>query len=232
MSTLHRGYEPAVACTGGPTRGARALMSWLLGAYGGDGARNLGIYNCRGVVGAPKTRSLHAEGRALDLGVEPHGAAWGSELAELLRTHSGPLGIQLIIWDRRYWSGSYPEAGWRAYRGQNPHIDHLHIELSRDAADTLSAPYIDGVLSPQTAAGRMPRRTLYVKSGGRMHGEDVAGLQRGLLRVFPSYARLSPDGWYGPSTERTIKEFQRRSGLEPDGVVGPATWAALARFGI
>jgi hypothetical protein len=144
--SLHVGYEAARTCTGGPTPGAKALMSWFLGQYGSRGGTNLGIYACRQVRGS-STTSLHGEGRACDFGVTPHSAAWGDELAEQLRLHSGELGIQCVIWNRRIWSGAYPAAGFRPYRGTNPHVDHLHVELTRGAAAALTPHRVHDVLS-------------------------------------------------------------------------------------
>ena len=109
---LHSGYEPARRCTGSATPGARALMAWYLGEYGSRGGVNTGIYNCRPVRGGGAW-SLHAEGRAGDLGVRPYSAQYGTDLAERLRLHSAELGVQLIIWDRQSWSGSRPHADGR-----------------------------------------------------------------------------------------------------------------------
>lgn len=145
--TLYRGYEKATRCSTGPTPGAKALMAWFLGRYQTQGGKNLGIFNCRTVRGATATTSLHGEGRACDFGINPHGAAWGTGLAELLRVHSGELGIQCVIWNRRIWSGSYPDAGWRAYSGTNPHVDHIHLELSKAAAAALTPEHIHRVLT-------------------------------------------------------------------------------------
>lgn len=142
---LLRTYEPARACTDGPEPGARALMAWFLGAYSELGGVNSGIYNCRAVRGG-STTSLHGEGRACDLGIRPYSAAYGWELANLLVGHSGALGIQCVIWDRKIWSGSYADRGWRNYGGVNPHVDHLHVELTRQAARTLTAERIHEVL--------------------------------------------------------------------------------------
>ncbi len=58
-------------------------------------------------------------------------------------------------------------------------------------------------------------RTL--KKGCR--GDDVKTLQRAL--------NLSPDGVFGPLTEKAVIEFQRKHSLDADGIVGAKTWAAL-----
>lgn len=152
--TLHRGYEPAQHCTDGPTPGAKALMAWFLGAFAGQGGKNLGIFNCRTVRGGTTT-SLHGEGRACDLGINPHGAPYGTLLAERLRLSSAELGIQCIIWHRRIWSGAYPDSGWRSYSGTNPHVDHLHVELSRAAAGSLTPIRIQQVFAPAPKPRRL-----------------------------------------------------------------------------
>src|SRR5690554_8027235 len=100
-------------------------MAWYLGAYGDRGGLNSGIYNCRDIAGTG-VMSLHGEGRAVDLGVRPYRAGWGTTLAEALRTRSRELGVQCIIWAGRIWSASYCDQGWRTYHGSNPHDDHLH----------------------------------------------------------------------------------------------------------
>lgn len=148
MSTLHRSYEPARACTDGPAPGAREFMAWFLGAFADRGGTNLGIYNCRSVRGG-STTSLHGEGRATDFGINPHGAQYGWDLARLLVACSGALGIQCVIWDRQIWSGSYADQGFRPYGGVNPHVDHLHVELSRASARTLTAARVHEVLAGQ-----------------------------------------------------------------------------------
>lgn len=68
-------------------------------------------------------------------------------------------------------------------------------------------------------------------------GDDVKRLQEGLLRVFPAYARRirqngGPNRNFGPATDATVREFQRRSRLTVDGIVGPITRAELAKYGI
>lgn len=154
MSLLRR-YEPAARCTDGPTPGARAMMAWFLGAFADQGGRNLGIYNCRSVRGG-STTSLHGEGRACDLGINPHGAQYGTLLAERLRLVSGELGIQCLIWNRRIWSAAYPDSGWRRYSGTNPHLDHIHLELNRYAAARLTPQRIQAVVAPRIPGGPGP----------------------------------------------------------------------------
>jgi hypothetical protein len=217
---LHIGYQGAELCLPHAQQGARALMAWWLARFGGRGAINSGILNCRPVVGGT-ARSLHSEGRAADLGVRPINAAYGHEAASLLHAHSGELGIQCIIWSRGIWSGSRPHAGFRLYKGQNPHLDHLHVELSWPAARTLTHARIGEVLGGPVP----PRRVLKLKEPN-MRGEDVRAVQIALAARFPSLG-LRADGVFGPKTDKAVKKFQKSAGLTPDGDVGDRTRAAL-----
>jgi len=221
MPTLHRMYEPATACTDGPAPGARALMAWFLGAYADLGGHNLGIYNCRAVRGG-STTSLHGEGRAVDFGVRPLSAAWGWDLANLLVRNSRALGIQCVIWDRHIWSGSHADAGWRDYGGASPHTDHLHVELSWDAARTLTPERIHEVLHGATAA--TPTR----EEGDELTPEEKARLARveSMLDLLVSQLVIGEGdpadhttwgwgSWAGGTDERlTTVDYLRRSNVE------------------
>lgn len=192
-------------------------MAVFLGLYKARGGTNLGIYNCRTVRGGTTT-SLHGEGRACDFGINPHGAKWGDELAEVLRRHSAELGVQCVIWNRRIWSGSYPQAGWRPYRGTNPHVDHIHVELSRHAANTLTEARAHAVLSGGSVPASTGLPELQVGSTGRH------------VEVIQRFLGITVDGEFGPATQAAVRNYQRARGLTVDGVVGPATWAATQLY--
>jgi len=229
---VYSGYQPAVRCTDGPTVGCRNLMAWFLGAYSRLGGVNTGIYNCRTQRGAA-TLSLHGEGRAADLGIRPYSAPWGTALAEALRLKSRELGIQLLIWNRRVWSGSYPNAGWRPYTGTASHTDHIHTELSwRTARDApLTVAYIAQVMGGgtptggTTGGGTAGARVLKVATPP-MEGADVQLVQR-VLRAWYGLPAAFCDGFYGPGTAAQVKRAQAAAPPQPvldaDGMVGPQT---------
>ncbi len=220
--SIHTGYEPAVQCSGRGQEGAKQLMAWYLGAYSAKGGKNLGIYNCRPVAGSASL-SLHGEGRACDLGV-PVGAAWAQTLADGLVASSAELGVQLVIHNRKVWSGRHPFDGWRAYGGSNPHTDHLHVELSWQAARDLTAARIqDHLSSLEPSAPPWPGRHLRHIPGQPMRGDDVRRWQQRLSDL--GWA-ITADGVYGPKSEAIAREFQHAKGLQVDGIVGPKTWRA------
>ena len=212
-------WEPATRCTGSATPGAQALMRWIIEGYGRLGAQNWGIYNCRDVVGGATT-SLHGEGRALDVGFAVGDPDGDRLLARLLKA-VGRLGIQAIIYERKIYSAQSPKG--RPYTGQAPHWDHLHIELTREAAQDLTFATVRAVLSPvkRTAGSRSLRIG--------MKGADVRWLQRKLGGVMV-------DGHYGAKTAEAVKKWERSykrrfpkryPNLKVDGVVGKITWRAM-----
>ena len=72
-----------------------------------------------------------------------------------------------------------------------------------------------------------PGLTLSVGS----RGEDVRLLQTFLERIAQDISGIptvTPDGIFGPATERSVIALQNLYGLTPTGVVGPLTWDAAA----
>lgn len=133
-------YQSATSVAPGPTPGAKALMAWILANY--PPAVNLGIYNPRSVRGGTAL-SLHAEGRALDIGYpidRPSGHPVGSALCHALVEHHAALGVQCVIFARRIWTNTRPT--WRPYTGTADHFDHAHVELTRAAAAGLTTDII------------------------------------------------------------------------------------------
>jgi hypothetical protein len=159
---LQSAYYSAKRCTGGETVGAQALMKWHLDTNGHQGATNLGIYNCRNVSGST-TLSVHAEGRACDLGT-PVQNDWSPRVAEFLRVNSLKLQIQAVIHRRKVWSAKQPYAGWRDYDDDDPHTNHIHAELTPLGASSLSVPLINRLWK-----GRLPMWFAQVKDHAEIY---------------------------------------------------------------
>lgn len=129
------------SCSGGATEGATALGSFVRTHFGGlmnldvpgDGVQ---IYNCRPVRGGSGL-SLHSEGRAVDIFIPTRAGAAdnarGDTIANWLAENAEYIGIQMIIWDRTIWRTSRTPHS-RCYGGSHPHHDHVHVELTREAA--------------------------------------------------------------------------------------------------
>lgn len=63
-------------------------------------------------------------------------------------------------------------------------------------------------------------------------GVPVRTIQEQLNRIainYPSIPFVAVDSIFGPSTERSVRQFQRIFNLTPDGIVGKGTWYAISR---
>ena len=81
-------------------------------------------------------------------------------------------------------------------------------------------PSSDNILGPRG----------YIKLGDK--GDNVDKISKFMYKTFPAYTPKSALGnYYGPNIQKSIKEFQKRTGLEQDGCVGPLTLKMLVKYG-
>jgi hypothetical protein len=95
---------------------------------------NLGIYVVRNVAGTKKL-SLHATGRALDIGLsafDPEQKFLGDQLFKLFIKYGSQIGPDHVIWNRKIWSPIKTDP--RSYTGKSPHIDHLHVAFTPEGS--------------------------------------------------------------------------------------------------
>ncbi|MGQ0506726.1 MAG: hypothetical protein ACT4TC_15545 [Myxococcaceae bacterium] len=147
-------YVFADRCGGGLRPGTRALGDFLLRNF--KGPKTYAGYACRQIVGGTGL-SLHATGRALDLMIPTDGTQTdrgsadndkGNPIGNWLAMNAEYIGITFIIWDQADWSANRNGEKLRPYSGAHPHNDHLHIELSKEAAEKLTQFYKDGMPVP------------------------------------------------------------------------------------
>jgi uncharacterized protein (TIGR03382 family) len=95
----------------------------------------------------------------------------GDPIGNWLIENSEFIGIQMIIWDRWIWNASLDPPKDHDYTGQHPHNDHLHVELSVEAA-ALGTPFFQGPMEPPDIAscGTIPAHGGIVDDGDRCAG--------------------------------------------------------------
>jgi hypothetical protein len=179
-----------------------------------------GGYNCRDIEGS-STLSNHASGTAIDLRWNDHprgkrNAGFNStEISKInnkLKEYGG-----VIRWGNNY----------------NGTPDAMHFEINAgSAAVKKQADRIRAKGKPSTGGGSSkPSGSLpHYADGSRENSrsKNNVGTDVKTLQVFIGSARCgSPDGHYGPNTERGVRWYQDMRGLSVDGVAGPHTWAPI-----
>lgn len=121
-----------------------------------------------------------------------------------------------------------------AEQAEEPALFDAGLELAVRSFQQARGLNSDGIIGPDTtraldaARWRIGDRILRYVPGHLQFGDDVLHLQRQLLRLGVFTGRA--DGWFGPDTERGLRELQRGVGLRPDGTCGPDTLRALAQL--
>jgi hypothetical protein len=199
-------------CGGGLLEGSAVLREYIADYF--PQAWSIGGYACRPIVGDPDSMSVHATGRALDVMIYPVGypdgtAAdneMGDPIANWLIVNAERIGIQQIIWDRWLWRAEDP-AGQkdRAYTGEHPHNDHIHLELSVEAADLGTAFFHEEQAPPALpSCGRVPAEGAVIDDVDRCadffgppeywRSVDGSGEGGGLLWT-DSFQAADPSNW-------------------------------------
>jgi len=213
-------WQGCPRCTNGPAPGTRALLAWALENY--PGSQSMGIYNCRSVRGSGGM-SIHACGRALDL--DPDGSRGrdgfvvGRSLVARLGEHGERLGIQAVIYNRTIWSRTSPQG--RYYGGVHPHNDHLHIEMTPEAARSLTLATFRSVLGGK-AKTESPIVDLLIGEAMTVKVGDTGEIVEYVQRRYNFWKY-----WYNEAANAQGRGGTSRPDLATDGVYGNSTKNAI-----
>lgn len=137
-------------CGGRLLDGTRVLRDFLYEAF--PQVFHIGGYACRRNTGNTSQMSVHGTGRALDIHIPLDAGDADNDLGDpvgnWLIENAEQIGIQYIIWDRWTWGAARTVgAKERSYGGPHPHHDHLHVELSPEAA-AMETPWFSSGMPP------------------------------------------------------------------------------------
>ena len=157
--------------------------------------------NSRGVV------------QARDITDDPRGGHDATAFAEYLRSTRDPR-IKYVIDQGRMFS-SYSTSSraawqWGPYTGVNAHKQHTHVSVNDNPSlydSTKSWGWADANAATEVS--------MFVNKGDK--GTAVRYWQRRLNRCVPQDDRITPDGDYGPATDKLVKAVTGRDG----GKIGP-----------
>lgn len=223
-------YQPCgPRCLGRAQPGAKAFLAELIAEFHGG---NDGIYSCRHVAGS-RTRSLHSEGRAVDLHV--YSIEQGQHIVNVLLPVVGRLGVQLIIFNRRIYSGHEP--GGKHYSGVDAHQTHLHIELGWPAALKSTRASVRAVL-----AGKVPPASPSSDGGpvgafplpeGHWYGPDDGSLKshsgarpvdQMAIKAIQREVVVQQTGHFDAITATKCSVWKKAHQQPGDPLVGQTTW--------
>ncbi len=173
----------------------------------------------------PANPSVHGQGRAVDLmlpvvhlgnnrEVSFPDRANGDPIAAWLIQHAQEIGIQYFIWARTQWSGGQSSRKDSPYHGSSPHFDHLHVELSVDAANERT-PWFQqnrdaaGVTVTPRVAPESGLSELQ-QTGYRRRQRDISAEFGSVARVSAPVERPNPTGVGGVPATRTVHVTGRR----------------------
>ena len=129
---------PTEADPGGCTPGAVFLREMIFARwpkYRGDAGCYL--HNGKTDSGNP---SFHSVGRAIDIWIATGHLDVGTSIFDWCIANRSAIGLNEVIFNRRIWRADNLSAGVHAYT-VNPHTDHIHIAINRDAARRLPPFY-------------------------------------------------------------------------------------------
>lgn len=135
-----------------------------------------------------------------------------------------------LIYNGVIWSAAY---GWRgrAYSGPNPHTGHFHLSVTNEKRwyDSVVGWGLKAALTPPKPAvvvapkvdvpASVTNRTPLIEEGSKW--------VNAVKEIQTLLGAEDPNGIFGPTLTKLVKEFQARNGLKADGVVGPQTWYRL-----
>lgn len=159
-------YQPQTTCSPQAKPGVVLFMKMTLKSYPGTGSSGI-VRAC-----AQGGRSEHKEGRAWDWRLDhsnPRQRQQASDMVRWLlatdaygnqRAQARRLGLMYVIWNRKIWSASSPDAGWRTYTGADSHTTHMHFSFSVLGAQGATSFWTGKVPPPLVPARPAPVATL------------------------------------------------------------------------
>lgn len=227
-------WERCTGCSGGPQPGARALLAYWLESF--DNVSSFGIYACRNVRGG-QSMSVHACGRAVDMGVPVTGAGHISAYTFLRRIapYAKTLGVCYIIFNREQWSATRNVNG-EHYGGSHPHADHIHIELNGAAAQRLTLATLRSVVGDYRSESSEPEEPSEPSTPSDWRQEVIANMET----IDLSGVTSSRSTWVRGDAVKRLQGLLMAHGVHPDGLTnsegypdgigGPSTRSGVGRF--
>lgn len=129
--TYRAGEELPPGVQRNPPPSVQAFAAWILKQVKGVSSVGMVRPSSRRNGG----RDPHLNGYACDIMIGGNDPVVGDAVANWLMVHAKAIGLQYVLWAKTEWTahGSRGRWGVGTYPGENPHRDHVHVELSVEA---------------------------------------------------------------------------------------------------
>lgn len=163
---------------------------------------------------------------AIDITHDPANGLDSRDLAEYLRKlgAKGDRRIKYIISHKRITSGER-QWKWGSYSGSNPHTSHVHLSVSSKYYDDSNSW---GIYKPRPISPE--EEVISRETHGEKRSGEVNIWQRRLNQTGKAGEVLQVDGFFGPSTEKAVKTFQKDRGLPDTGIINLTTAVQVQAF--
>ncbi|OAH53078.1 hypothetical protein AWH48_12020 [Domibacillus aminovorans] len=165
--------------------------------------RFMGGFADRGVVGNSSVKSMHAYGRAFDIGGS-HSTM--SAIAEFMRQVKD---IQYVIYNRRISSFG---GAWRPYSGLNPHTDHVHADFK---GVQMPAEQAHGGAIPNITGGAAAWRPAIIQAAQRMNEAVTPAQVQGIIAQIDRESKGNQRIFQSPA----VNDVNMRNGTPARGLL-------------
>ncbi len=222
-------WDGGANCSGGMRQGSRTVSGYIQQHF--VGVDYIGGYNCRQIRNST-SMSVHGTGRAIDIMIPvlSDGGAnneVGDPIANWLVINAERLGIHLIVWDQASWGPHRDHYNTALYSNPGyPHKNHLHVELSEQAASETSQWFKDGGLN------ELPYNVPFSAQFTEVEGSDslgakVAGNAGDVVTVSLAFKNTGSEAWVPGEVQLAVVSPTRDA--EAPEFKAP-TWLAASRL--
>lgn len=179
----------------------------------GSAILGVGITSVRPIAGTT-TWSQHAYSNAMDI----RAARWVlAAIAAAAASQARTWSVNVVIFNRRIWSARTQR--WSTYNGENPHLDHVHIDYLPQWTGTPPGHPVGSPTDPGRAYERPPAVASPFGSGW-LRAVATATFIAGTLPTSPDTATES-------QVREAVIAFNRAQGFAATPAVGSGTWDRL-----
>ncbi|MGG3450181.1 hypothetical protein [Domibacillus aminovorans] len=165
--------------------------------------RFMGGFADRGVVGNSNVKSMHAYGRAFDIGGSHETM---SKIAEFMRQVKD---IQYVIYNRRISSSG---GAWRPYTGLNPHTDHVHADFK---GVQMPAEQAHSGAIPNVTGGAAAWRPAIIQAAQRMNEAVTPAQVQGIIAQIDRESKGNQRIFQSPA----VNDINMRNGTPARGLL-------------